>query len=134
VIRINHTRKAIGKNGKIAAIIAIVVAMGGVLGVGIPASQPHGASSTETTATVTSSATAAMSDTSVTVNESSPATSSSVLDPLTGLRLTLNVSANPNWMGSVTVVSVTVYEFNTLNKVNNVSAESRCPQMLFSSG
>src|SRR5437867_2206411 len=122
-----NTRKAIGKNGRIAAMVAIVLATGGVLGVGILASQPHGASSTETTPTLTSSATAAMSDTSVTLNESSLATSSSVLDPLTGLRLTLNVSTNPNWMGSVTVVSVTVYELNTLNRVNNVGAESRWP-------
>src|SRR6267378_3788785 len=51
-----------------------------------------------------------------------PPSSASTLDSLTGLSLNLNLSTNYNeW------VIVKAYEFNTLDRVNNVSAGGRWP-------
>jgi len=51
-----------------------------------------------------------------------PASSASTTDSLTGLSLNLNLSTNANeW------VIVTAYEFNTLDRVNNVSLEDSWP-------
>ena len=75
------------------------------------------------TSTATSTTTSTSTETYVlTQGISVPTSSASSLNPLTGLSLNLNLSTNYNeW------VILTVYEFNTLDRANNVSAADSWP-------
>ena len=69
------------------------------------------------TITVTSTATSTATETSVfSSGVLVPRSSTSALDPATGLSLVLNLSTNTNGQ-----VVVTVNDLNTLDRVNNVS-------------
>jgi hypothetical protein len=100
-----------------ALVVALVVGL--ALELNPPASQP-------TTTRQTSSPSSSSFESSFSVQQQSstsvgtgviiPSPSASTLDSLTGLSLNLNLSTNSNgW------VIVTTYEFNTLDRVNNVS-------------
>lgn len=101
------------KEATAAIVAALVVAS---LGVGYLSGSST--SATEAiTSTVTSTATSISTETSVfTQGVLVPMSSVSTLNPLTGLSLDLNLSGNTNGQ-----VVVTVYEFNTMDRLNNVS-------------
>jgi hypothetical protein len=108
-----------------AAVIAILV----VASLGIAYLSGTATRATETltsvsTSTVTSTTTSISTATSVfTHGVLVPVSSASTLDPTTGLSLNLNLSTNSNgW------VILTVYESNTLDRANNVSAAQSWPR------
>jgi len=108
----------------LAAVIAILVVAS--LGIGYLSGTSTRATETMTsfsTSTVTSPTTSISTETSVfTRGILVPISSASTLDPTTGLSLNLNLSTSYNeW------VILTVYEFNTLDRANNVSAAGNWP-------
>jgi hypothetical protein len=108
----------------LAAVIVILVAAS--LGIGYLSGNNTRATETMTsvsTYTVTSTTTSTSTETSVlTQGILVPVSSASTLDSATGLSLNLNLSTNYNgW------VILTVYEFNTLDRANNVSAADSWP-------
>lgn len=108
----------------LAALVAILVVAS--LGIGYLSGTSTRATETMTsvsTSTVTSTATSVSTETSVfTHGILVPTSSASTLNPLTGLSLDLNLSTNANGQ-----VVVTAYEFNTLDRVNNVSLADSWP-------
>jgi len=106
----------------LAAVIAILVVAS--LGIGYLSGTSTRATETVTsvsTSTVTSTTTSISTETSVfTHGILVPTSSASTLNPLTGLSLDLNLSASTYGQ-----VVVTTYEFNTLDRVNNVSYGAR---------
>jgi hypothetical protein len=108
----------------LAAVIAILVVAS--LGIGYLSGTSTRATETMTsisTSTVTSSTTSISTETSAfTHGILVPVSSASTLNPTTGLSLNLNLSTNYNgW------VILTVYEFNTLDRANSVSAAQSWP-------
>jgi hypothetical protein len=108
----------------VAAVVAVLVVAS--LGIGYLSGSGARGTSTATsvsTITVTSTATSTATETSVfSSGVLVPRSSTSTLDPATGLSLVLNLSTNSNGQ-----VVVTAYEFNTLNRINNVSYGSSWP-------
>jgi hypothetical protein len=108
----------------LAAIAAILVVAS--LGIGYLSATSTRVTETMTsisTSTVTSTATSISTETSVfTSGVLVPTSSASTLNPLTGLSLNLNLSVINNLQ-----VVITAYEFNTLDRVNNVSYGSSWP-------
>ena len=108
----------------LAAVIAILVVAS--LGIGYLSG-----TSTRTTETMTSVSTSTVTSTTTSISTETsvlthgilvPVSSASTLDPTTGLSLNLNLSTNYNgW------VILTVYEFNTFDRANNVSAADSWP-------
>jgi len=112
------------RNEGLAALVAILVVAS--LGIGYLSGNSTRATETMTsisTSTVTSTTTSISTETSVfTHGILVPVSSASTLDPTTGLSLNLNLTTNQNgW------VILTVYEFNTLDRANNVSAAQSWP-------
>jgi hypothetical protein len=108
----------------LATVISILVVAS--LGIGYLSGNDTRATETVTsvsTSTVTSTTTSISTETSVlTHGVLVPVSSASTLDPTTGLSLNLNLSTNSNgW------VILTVYESNTLDRANNVSAAGSWP-------
>jgi len=108
----------------LAALVAILVVAS--LGIGYLSGNDTRATETMTSvsaSTVTSTTTSTSTQTSVlTQGILVPVSSASTLDPTTGLSLNLNLSTNYNgW------VILTVYEFNTLDRPNNVSVADSWP-------
>ena len=108
----------------LAAVIAVLVVTS--LGIGYLSGINNRATETMTsisTSTVTSTTTSTSTETSVlTPGILVPVSSASTLNPTTGLSLNLNLSTNSNgW------VIFTVYEFNTLDRANNVSVADSWP-------
>lgn len=112
------------RNAVLTALVAILLVAS--LGIGYLSGNDSRATETATsvsTLTVTSTSTSTSTETSVlTSGLLVPVSSASALDPLTGLSLRLNVSV----MDGVQLV-VTAYEFNTLDRDNNVSYGSDWP-------
>ena len=108
----------------LAALIAILIVAS--LGIGYLSGKDTGATETMTsvsTSTVTSTTTSISTETFVfTHGILVPTSSASSLNPLTGLSLNLNLSTNTNGQ-----VVLTTYEFNTLDRLNNVSYGSSWP-------
>jgi len=108
----------------LAAVIAVLVVAS--LGIGYLSG-----TSTKTTETMTSVSTSTVTSTTTSISTETsvltqgilvPTSSASTLDPTTGLSLNLNLSTNYNgW------VVLTVYESNTLDRANNVSAADSWP-------
>jgi hypothetical protein len=112
------------KKEGLAAVIAILVVAS--LGIGYLSGTSTRATETMTTvstSTITSTTTSISTETSFfTQGILVPVSSASTLDPTTGLSLNLNLSTNSNgW------VILTVYEFNTLDRANNVSVADSWP-------
>jgi hypothetical protein len=111
------------KAGLTAVISILVVAS---LGIGYFSGNSTRATETVTsisTSTVTSTATSISTETSVlTQGILVTVSSASTLNPLTGLSLNLNLSTNANGQ-----LVLTAYEFNTLDRINNVSYGSSWP-------
>jgi len=111
----------------LAAVVAILV--GASLGIGYLSGSNARATETLTsvsTSTVTSTTTSISTETSVfTHGILVPISSASMLNPITGLSLNLNLSTNTNGQ-----VVLTAYEFNTFDRVNNVSYGSSWPNAL----
>jgi hypothetical protein len=112
------------RKGGLAALVAILVVAG--LGIGYLSGNDTRATETMTsvsTSTITSTTTSTSTETSVlTQGIFVPVSSASTLDPTTGLSLNLNLSIDYNaW------VIFTVYESNTLDRANNVSAADSWP-------
>jgi len=108
----------------LGTLVAILIVAS--LGIGYLSGTTTRATETMTsasTSTVTSTTTSTSTKTSVfTHGILVPVSSASTLDPTTGLSLILNLSTNSNgW------VIVTVYELNTLDRVNNVSVGDSWP-------
>jgi hypothetical protein len=106
----------------LAAVLAILVVAGLAIGY-LSGTRATETTTSVSTSTVTSTATSTSTETSVlTQGILVPVSSASTLDPTTGLSLNLNLSTNYNqW------VILTVYEFNTLDRANNVSAADSWP-------
>jgi hypothetical protein len=105
------------REGLVAVVTILVVTS---LGVGYLSGNSTRATETMTsisTSVVTSTTTSISTETSVFAHGILvPTSSASTLNPATGLSLNLNLSTNAQgW------VVVTAYEFNTLDRVNNVS-------------
>ncbi len=112
------------RKGGLAALVAILVVAS--LGIGYLSGNSTRATETVTsvsTSTVTSTATSISTETSVfTHGILVPVSWASTPNAATGLSLNLNLSTNYNgW------VILTVYEFNTLDRANNVSAAESWP-------
>jgi hypothetical protein len=109
---------------RLAALIVILVVAS--LGIGYMSGNDTRATETTTavsTSTVTTTTTSISTETSVLTNGVLVRVSSaSTLNPLTGLRLELNLSA-----GTYGDVLLTVYEINTLDRINNVSYGNSWP-------
>jgi hypothetical protein len=108
----------------LAALLAILVVAS--LGIGYSSGNDTRATETTTfisTSTVTSTTTSISTETSVlTQGILVPVSSASTPNPTTGLSLNLNLSTGYNeW------VILTVYEFNTSDRANNVSAAGSWP-------
>jgi hypothetical protein len=129
-------RTATGKGIGIAALVAIAIIA--TLSVAILASRPSGVAQGTSSLSAQSSSSADLGASTSTESPASssqqqastteaegvaiPSTSASSLNPSTGLSLNLNISTNSNeW------VILTVYEFNTLDQANNVSAADGWP-------
>jgi hypothetical protein len=112
------------KDKGLAAVIAIIVVAS--LGIGYLSGTSIRATETVTsvrTSTVTSTTTSISTETlSPTHGILVPTSLASSLNPLTGLSLNLNLSTNANGQ-----LVLTAYEFNTLDRINNVSYGSSWP-------
>ncbi len=108
----------------LAALVAIMVVAS--LGIGYLFGNDTRATETMTsvsTSTVTSTTTSISTVTSVLAQGILvPVSSASTLNPTTGLSLNLNLSTNANGQ-----LVLTAYEFNTLDRINNVSYGSSWP-------
>ncbi len=108
------------KSASVMAVVLILV----VSSVGVGYLAGGAARRTET---ITSVSTRTMTSTTTSTSIFSqgvlvPTPSASTLNPTTGLSLTLNLSTNTQGQ-----IVVTAYEFNTLNRINNVSYGSSWP-------
>jgi hypothetical protein len=111
------------RNEGLAALVAVLVVAS--LGIGYLSGNDTRATETLTsvsTSTVTSTDTSTSTETSVlTSGVLVPTSSASTLNPLTGLSLDLNLSTDQGRL------IMTVYESNTLDRINNVSYGSSWP-------
>lgn len=106
------------RRGAIAVVVAVLV----VASLSVGYLSGNGTRAKET---MTSTSTSVVTSTETSVLTHGifvPTSSASTLNPATGLSLDLNLSANSNGQ-----VVVTAYEFNTLDRVNNVSYGSSWP-------
>ncbi len=119
----NHDRSVV-----LAALLSVVLLIGLALALNPSMTKPSTNTESSRTSTLASSSSQLssigtssssellQSTTSTVTGLAVPLSSASTLDSLTGLRLNLNLSTNSNgWL------IVTTYEFNTLDRVNNVS-------------
>jgi hypothetical protein len=106
------------------AAVWVILAILVVASLGIGYLSGNDTRATETMTSVsTSTVTSTITSTSVlTQSILVPVSSASALNPLTGLSLDLNLSASAGRQ-----LVVTTYEFNTLDRVNNVSSGSSWP-------